>query len=152
MRNTATLVGLVLLASSVHCNKEDPVQPDLAVDLQLMPDTVGVNEPFGRACTTIGKECPDKDPAGFTLVCIALAGGSAGKGFCTRSCTDVGTECEGAPNGQKAGCFISSGAGDAGPGDKFCGFLCKTKTNFWTCPGTLTCGKPDKDGTAVCLP
>ncbi len=152
MRAATVLVLLAVLSSAPACSKEDTTQKDLAVDTHLQPDVVGADEPFGRSCTAIGKACPDKDPAGFTLVCIALAGGSSGKGFCTRSCTDVGTECEGAPNGQKAGCFISSGAGDAGPGDKFCGFLCKTKTNFWTCPGTLTCGKPDKDGTAVCLP
>jgi hypothetical protein len=143
---------LLVLASMVSCSKETEPQKDLAADTVLQPDAIGADEPFGRSCTVLGKECPDKDPAGFTLLCIGVSGGSSGKGFCTRSCTDVGTECEGAPNGQKAGCFIASSAGDAGPGDKFCGFLCKTKTNFWTCPGTLTCGKPDKDGSAFCLP
>jgi hypothetical protein len=152
MRSIVTLLATIALGSIACGSDTKEPQKDLAADTKPWPDVRGADEPFGRACTNLGKECPDKDPAGFTLLCIGVAGGTAGKGYCSRTCTDVGTECEGAANGQKAGCFVAENAGDAGPGNKFCGFLCKSKANFWTCPGSLSCGKPDKDGVAICLP
>jgi len=145
-----TLLAVLALTA---CAKNDPEpQKDMATDTKLWPDLRGVDEPFGRVCTNLGKPCTDKDPEGYDLMCIGIQGGTAGKGFCSRSCTDVGTECYGAPNGQSAGCFISAASGDAGGGDKFCGFLCKTSKSSWACPGTLTCGKTDKDGNAICVP
>jgi hypothetical protein len=61
------------------------------------------------------------------------------------------------PNGQWAQCFIEdNSAGDAGPAKKYCGFLCKAKVEekekTWGCPGTLKCGQPNSQGTAVCIP
>jgi len=137
-----------LVAMPMACGSDDKDEKDMAVDKGL-PDT-RVNEPFGRSCTNLGQPCKDPDPAGYPLWCIGIQGGTGGKGFCSRSCSDVGNECYGTPNGQSASCFISGSAGDAGE-TKFCGFLCKAKERTWTCPGILTCGKPDKDGTAVCL-
>jgi hypothetical protein len=136
----------LLIGALLACGGAKDSPPDASIDGAGRSDVRGVDEPFGRACAEIGKECPVKDPQGFPLICIALEGGSQGKGFCTRTCTDVGGECFGAPNGQMAGCFIS------GQSDKYCGFLCQEKLVTWTCPGTLTCGTSDKDGTAFCLP
>ena len=148
---------LALLLSCSGDDSPNDVGGGDAVDVGIKPDIKGADEPFGRACTTIGQQCPDKDPDGFTLWCMALQGGTAGKGFCTRQCSDVGPECYKVPNGQWAQCFIEdTSAGDAGPSKKYCGFLCGsrdgTHTLTWTCPGTLTCGKPNSQGTAVCLP
>jgi hypothetical protein len=147
-------IMLVLIACSllVTCAKNE-VLPDKGQppDTAMWPDVRGADEPFGRICE-LGKACPDKDLAGHDLVCIGVTGGAAGRGFCSRPCTDVGGECFGVPNGQSASCFLEENAGDAGPGNKFCGFLCKTKTNTWTCPGGMTCGTPGGDGTAICVP
>jgi hypothetical protein len=130
-------------------NEKTPVDAtiDLVPDIYLEPDFPIVSEPFGQECTDIGKECKVKDPAGgFVLYCVAVQGGSGKKGFCTRTCTQVGTECYSAANGMNAGCIIS------GEGETYCGFLCKMKDLTWACPSGMTCGEPTKEGQAMCLP
>jgi hypothetical protein len=152
MRPLAAIVIVVLGGAQLTCKNND-AQSDLGPppDVVMWPDTRGVSEPFGRTCE-LGKQCTEKDIDGYPLVCIGVAGGAQGRGFCSRSCTDVGGECYGVPNGQMASCFLEASKGDAGPGDKFCGFLCKTGTHTWTCPGGMKCGETGKDGTAICVP
>jgi len=148
-------LAIVLVLSLVACSGDDDPKDagNDVVDVGIQPDVKGADEPFGRACTTINQQCPDKDPDGFTLWCIALQGGTAGQGFCTRQCADNGVECYNTPNGQWAQCFIEdTSQGDAGPAKKYCGFLCQSESKTWACPGTLNCGKPNSQGTAVCLP
>jgi len=152
MRPLAALVLIVLGGAQLTCKNNDAPQ-DLGQppDVEMWPDTRGVSEPFGRTCE-LGKQCTEKDLDNYPLVCIGVAGGAQGRGFCTRPCTDVGGECYGVPNGQMAGCFLEASKGDAGPGDKFCGFFCKMGTNTWTCPGGMKCGPTGKDGNAICVP
>lgn len=150
-----SLILTALLALAIgSCSSDDGPAKDLSTDAIDGPmfDVKGADEPFGRVCTNIMQQCPEKHPTGFTLWCIALQGGTPGKGFCTPQCTDIGNECYSAPNGQWAQCFIADDKGDAGPGTKYCGFLCADGGKTWTCPGTLTCGQPNSQGTAVCLP
>ena len=135
------------------CADDSGKQVDAGTDALLADTRAPADEPFGRICDTVGQQCKDKDPRGYTLWCIALKGSTAGKGFCTPQCTDIGGECQDAPNGQWSSCFIESESqGDAGPGAKYCGFLCKQEKKTWDCPGTLGCGEVNSQGTAVCLP
>jgi len=165
MRFVSFCFAATLSASLCTCSggdDDDPVKDGLSgdlLDVGVKPDVKGVDEPFGRVCENFGQQCKDKDPDGFTLWCVGLQGGTPGKGFCTRRCSDIGPECYNVPNGQWAQCFIEDqSAGDAGPAKKYCGFLCKGKqeeggnVKTWTCPGTLKCGQPNSQGTAVCIP
>lgn len=148
------LVVAALVASGCSGDDEKPMDsgPGDIVDIGVTPDTVGSVEAFGKLCTNIGQTCKDKSTSGYVLWCVALTGGSTGKGFCTPTCSAVGNECFQVPNGQMASCFIGTAAGaDAGTATKYCGFLCKSQGKTWTCPGELTCGKVDAQGTAVCL-
>ena len=127
---------------------------DKAVDSGPKPDYFpNPKEPFGTVCTNLGEKCKVTDKLGYDLYCIALVGSISGKGFCSRQCSDVGTECFMAPNGQMAGCFIEAGtSSDAGPGTKYCGFFCKSSKGTFNCPPDLQCEKANSSGTAVCKP
>lgn len=156
MRKRSVLLGAVavlLLAWACSGDDEKPT-PDLGLDglLDLTPDAPQYkDEPFGRLCTNFNQNCPEKHE-GFTLWCVGVQGGAAGKGFCTPQCSDVGNECFGVQNGLWAQCILGSEASDAGPGTKYCAFLCKTADRTWGCPPNLTCGKPDSQGNAICVP
>jgi hypothetical protein len=140
---------MLVLAAGCNSNNNDP-EKDLAVADQPSVDRPIPDDPFGRVCD-LGKPCA-RDNNGGELTCIGIANSPKGKGFCTRQCTDVGNECYGALNGQTAACILTSGGGgDAGPGMKFCAFLCKSKSQTWTCPATMKCGPADGD-TALCVP
>jgi hypothetical protein len=147
------LLALLLLPPLACKNNEEEPLPDQAMSLDLPPpDRPPIDDPFGRICNVLGKECPDRDVDGRPLTCIGVSNGAPGKGFCSRQCSDVGNECFGAPNGQYAACIMSAQTGpDAGPGLKFCGFLCKNKDRVWACPATLKCG-PVSGDTALCVP
>lgn len=154
-RNTLVLTFVAAAALAGYtCSGDTDNEPrdggTDAVDAAAF-DSVGADEPFGRACTNIGKKCKDQDKRGWDLYCVAVQGGPTGKGFCTPQCTDLGSECYGVPNGQWAQCIIEdNSAGDAGPATKYCAFLCANGNSSWTCPGTLECGKKNKQGVAIC--
>ncbi|MCB9558351.1 MAG: hypothetical protein H6707_19710 [Deltaproteobacteria bacterium] len=147
----ALLLALLWIGVFGGCASDDAAQtPDAAlVDAgPNLPD-----EPFGRACTNIGQICKDVDPAGYPLTCIALQGGSSGKGFCTRQCQPNGPECTGVPNGMWATCAIQDPGNDAGPGPMYCGFACVGGGGrTWYCPPSMACGAKSDAGTASCLP
>lgn len=141
-----------LLSACSDDDGDDPKGPDAAADagadVEISPDTRSVDDPFGRECANLGEPCKDPDPIGFDLVCVALNGGTEGKGYCTRSCSNVGNECYEAANGQSAGCLI-----DGQGGEKFCAFICKAGALSWACPPAMTCGEPQGDSkVAICLP
>ncbi len=123
-------------------------------DKGMLPDTAPrPDEPFGTVCTNLGEKCTVKDKDGYDLHCIALTGSISGKGFCSRKCSDAGSECYNVPNGMMAGCFIDAGGGsDASPGTKYCGFYCKSSKGVFSCPPKLQCDKANSQGTAVCKP
>ena len=153
-------LGLLLALGLGTCSEADDGSPpqdqtvvvDSAHDRGIQPDVRGADEPFGRLCTKIGADCPDQDQRGFKLTCVGVNGGAPGKGFCTTVCSSIGSSCFGVPNGQWAECILKSPGTDAAPGTEYCGFLCRVGKRSWVCPGTLTCGKPDSQGTALCVP
>ncbi len=112
------------------------------------------DEPFGRACK-LGSPC-DKDPEDVPLICIGVEGSKEGMGFCTRTCNAQGggPECYGVPNGQWSSCYLKAPDTDAGPGQSYCVYLCKSPQpeGTWSCPGTLRCGQENEDGVAFCMP
>jgi hypothetical protein len=138
-RATTVLIATLLLGSACG-GSDEAVEPDAA----LQPDAPA-DEPFGRACTNPGEECPDPDPTGVKLFCVGIQG-AAGKGFCTRECVQAGPACTGVPNGQWAACVLQ------GTEVMYCAFACKAKEYFWDCPGSLGCGTPDGEGNAFCVP
>ena len=141
-------VACVMLACSGSDAKDKPTPDATAGDSRARP-----SEPFGTVCDNPNSACKVKDPFGYKLVCIALKGGTAGQGYCSRTCSDVDTNCFGVPNGQMAGCFVETSTNDdSGPGTKYCGFICKSSKGNFDCPPKLKCGKPNAQGTAVCLP
>jgi hypothetical protein len=153
-RRVAIILGVV---TSIHAgcgsddnsDKVDAAMQDASLDqlAQAKPEAMPIDDPFGRACSELGKPCKDKDPQGYDLLCVGVAGGAEGKGFCTRTCTDVGNECFGAPNAQWAACLL--GGENSG---KFCLYLCQDKKQGWPCPPTLHCDKPSAEGVAICIP
>jgi len=88
------------------------------------PPTAG----FGAKCTP-GKtgECKSG------LECVGL---TAGKGWCTKTCTNAGKACNNAPTGTAAYCAVKNKDGTK----YWCAFVCKIKTSTWKCPPDLKCG------------
>lgn len=150
----AVVLTLTLGLACWSCSGSDDEDKDMGVDTISADTRMIPGKPFGSTCTNVGETCKVPDPDGYKLICVALKGGPTGKGYCTRTCSDVGNECYGVPNGQMAGCFIeSSDGGDSGPSTKYCGFLCRdTQGALYDCPPTLKCGAPNAQGQAVCLP
>ncbi|MCA9667073.1 MAG: hypothetical protein KC503_15855 [Myxococcales bacterium] len=146
---TAALCVAALLVSAA-CSNDSNGTPDAGADTGPVIDAPA-NEPFGRACDNPGSLCKDQDQSGVALSCVGVQGGAAGKGFCTRKCTDIAGECFGVPNGQWAACALSGQDTDAGPAPMFCAYLCKSQQGDFTCPGTLKCG-PESGGQAICVP
>jgi len=155
MRPSFTLILFLMITcvTAGSCSDDTNQILDLGSDM-MAPDTRKIiHKPFGSACINVGQQCTVKDEDGYDLYCVALAGGPPGKGYCTRTCSAVGTECYGVPNGQNAGCHVGdSQADDTGPGTKYCGFICKTTAGLWDCPPDLTCSKPNAQGTSFCIP
>jgi hypothetical protein len=92
---------------------------------------------FGALCTS---------SCGLTLTCIKPGTGS---GFCTKTCSQPGQPCSGAPAGTGAFCVMQVGS------TYYCGFLCKTSTQSWNCPTQLKCDTTDNppgSGNYYCLP
>ena len=168
------ILTLVLVAGLlVGCSGTDDKDKDAAVDMVSVDTRKVVSEPFGQPCDpnktnpcggnkcSTDKECPKdykckkgtcKDPVGYALSCIALSGGDSSKGFCSRSCTEVGGECFGVPNGQMADCFVETGLDlDGSANDKYCGFFCKSSKGSFDCPPGLKCGKPNANGNRFCV-
>jgi hypothetical protein len=108
------------------------------------PDT-GADAPFGRACTNIGEKCQDQG-YDHDLFCVEMPGGTAGNGFCTPQCTDVGSQCNKVQSGQRADCVLQGSIA------KFCAFLCVNGSFSYTCPPALRCGTVNAMGVALCLP
>lgn len=153
MHRFFVVVGMVLVALS--CGSDDngsTKDSGLVPDLVPQPDVKGVVMPFGKSCDNLGQPCQEADPRGFELLCIGVQGGTEGKGFCSPTCSSMGSECYGVPNGQWAQCILQQNIGDAGPGTMYCAFLCKADDKSWTCPGELKCGETNDQGAAICLP
>jgi hypothetical protein len=157
--------AMVLLLYNSACTSNDSEKKILpqdaaqsSLDQSLSPDThdqkIIVEDPFGRICDAT-KKCADTAPE-----CVIGIQGSSDKGYCSRTCTDVGQECFGAPNGQQAKCVPFTtpgknldGGGKVDAGIKMlCGFFCKAGGLTWDCPVGMTCGKANEQGTALCLP
>ncbi|MCC6746597.1 MAG: hypothetical protein IT371_03000 [Deltaproteobacteria bacterium] len=144
------LFALIVALTVAACGDSGGTASDARLDggsVDLAPD-----EHFGRSCTNIGKPCTEKDKDGYKLHCVALKGGTAGKGYCTRICNPTNIECLGVPNGLWSSCLVKGEATDAGPGLSYCAFMCSTAKNSWGCPRTLSCGPKDKEANALCLP
>jgi hypothetical protein len=99
---------------------------------------------------SLGAKCNQNNPCSSGLMCAALSQG-ASFGFCTKKCTGQGQPCTGGPSGTAPYCALSDGKGNL-----YCVFICKIsqsgQSKTWPCPKDLTCGKPDKNGTAICKP
>lgn len=155
-------LGVFVSVVCVACGSSGSGGKDTGTSDSVAADVLKrVDEPFGRACDDVGKECPDKDLDGKSLTCIGINGGASGKGFCSRGClpppNNPGSECYGVPNGQWAGCVLTTGGGEDQNGQPipevhYCAYLCKSAEGSWDCPGTLHCGTADEDGTAFCVP
>lgn len=147
-------VLLSLAAAASACSSDDDTRADGSAEQRdgsvARPDLP--NEPHGRPCDTPGSYCKDKQD-NVRLVCVAVKGGTAGKGFCSKECTQlVGKECYNVPNGMWAQCSIQTQADDAGVSTSYCAFVCETTEGKFSCPPGLHCGKKDDKGTAICLP
>lgn len=104
-------------------------------------------EGFGDGCDLAAPQCK----TGFT--CIGVQGGTEGKGFCTKGCTNAGALCDGAPAGTLAACVLGPAPGQQGSNS--CAFLCEVGGKQHTCPSTLTCSQteqPPSSGQKPCLP
>lgn len=145
------LVLGVVLPGATSCSGDGD---KAAADTGPKPDySPRPDEPFGSVCTNLGEKCKLTDKDGYDLHCIALSGSASGKGFCSRKCSDAGSECYNVPNGMMAGCFIDAGNGDdSGPGTKYCGFYCKSSKGVFSCPPKMQCEKENSQGTSVCKP
>jgi len=108
------------------------------------PDT-GADAPFGRACTNLGEKCVNQG-YDHVLFCYEVPGGTAGNGFCTPQCTDVGSQCNKVQSGQHAECVLQGSIA------KFCAFLCVNGSSSWSCPPALRCGTVNAMGIALCVP
>ena len=90
-----------------------------------------------------GQKCTGTCPGG--LECVQVGSTS----YCTKTCTNMGQACTGAPTGTGAYCILSNSAKTK----YWCGFLCKASSQTWKCPTGLKCGtteKPAKSGQYWC--
>ncbi len=152
MRHVTATIFIILLASLlIVCSGSGDKNKDKGLDGVASDTRKVVSEPFGTPCDNPNEVCKTKDKFGYKLYCVALTGGTSGKGYCTRTCSDVGDECYGVPNGQMAECFVeASSPDDTGPGTKYCGFFCKNSKGNFDCPPGLKCGKANANGNRVC--
>ena len=153
MRRSVLTISLISLACLLLvCSGSGDKNKDTGSDAVTSDTRKVVSEAFGSVCDNPNDTCKAKDKFGYKLICVALTGGTSNKGFCSRTCSDVGDECYGVPNGQMADCFVEAAAADdSGPGTKYCGFFCKNSKGVFDCPPGLKCGKANANGNRFCL-
>ena len=153
MRRSVSKMCLVLVASLLLvCSGSGDKDKDTGIDAVATDTRKVVSEPFGSVCDNPNEACKAIDKFGYKLACVSLTGGTSGKGYCSRTCSDVDDNCYGVPNGQMAECFVEAAASDdSGPGTKYCGFFCKNSKGVFDCPPGLKCGKANANGNRVCL-
>lgn len=97
---------------------------------------------------SIGSLCTPAKACQPGLSCVVIDTKSQ-RGFCTKSCTNPGQPCQGAPAGTLAYC----GAKDS-TGKYLCIFACRLnqggKVQTYPCPGGLKCMDQGKD-YSICL-
>ena len=148
----ARMVPLLLASLLLCCSGSGDKDKDTGTDSVTTDTRKVVSEPFGSVCDNPNSQCKAKDKFGYKLYCVALTGGTSNMGYCSRTCSDVGDECYGVPNGQMADCFVEAAAADdTGPGTKYCGFFCKSSKGIFDCPPGLKCGKANANGNRVCV-
>jgi len=96
-----------------------------------------------------GDVCTESSACKAPLDCVDAWGMAIG--YCTKSCTTLGTGCSGTPAETWATCTLKNET----TGALHCGFICKTAAATFKCPQGLKCGTeqtPPGTNQYICEP